>query len=144
VGVTIVEVEVDARLGRVRPLHAFGGIGVGKIVSPVLATSQAKGGIIQALSYALYEERRLDPHDGFLLTAGLEDYRIAGIGDVPPIEVHFEEEGYEKIRGRSVGLGELVTLSPPAALANAVFNATGFRPQDLPMRPDRMLKGVAR
>jgi xanthine dehydrogenase YagR molybdenum-binding subunit len=144
VGVTIIEVEVDARLGRVRPLHAFGGIGVGKIVSPVLATSQAKGGIIQALSYALYEERRLDPHDGFLLTAGLEDYRIAGIGDVPPIEVHFEEEGYEKIRGRSVGLGELVTLSPPAALANAVFNATGFRPQDLPMRPDRMLKGVAR
>lgn len=144
VGLTIVEAEVDTRLGRVRPLGAWGGIGVGRIVSPVLATSQAKGGIIQALSYSLYEERRLDPHDGFLLTAGLEDYRIAGIGDVPPIEIHFEEEGYEKIRGRSVGLGELVTLSPPAALASAVFNATRFRPRDLPMRPDRVLKGVGR
>lgn len=144
VGLTIVQVEVDTRLGRTIPLGAWSGVGVGRIVSPTLAASQTKGGVIQALSYALYEERRLDPHDGFLLTAGLEDYRIAGIGDVPPIEVHFDEEGYDKIRGRSVGLGELVTLSPPAALANAVFNATGWRPQRLPMRPDRVLKGVTR
>jgi xanthine dehydrogenase YagR molybdenum-binding subunit len=115
---------------------------VGQIVSPTLARSQAQGGILQALSYALYEERRLDPHDAFLLTGGLEDYRIMGIGDIPKLHIHFHERGYDKVREGSVGLGEIVTLAPPAALGNAVFNATGWRPRDLPIRPDRVLQGV--
>jgi xanthine dehydrogenase YagR molybdenum-binding subunit len=140
--VQVVEVEVDTRLGRLRVLRAWGGYGVGRIVSPELARSQAQGGIIQGISYALYEERRLDPRRGFLLTAGLEDYRIMGIGDVGEIHVHFDETGYEKIRGRSVGLGELVTLAPAAAIGNAVFHATGWRPRELPLRPDRVLQGV--
>jgi xanthine dehydrogenase YagR molybdenum-binding subunit len=140
--VQVVELEVDTRLGRLRVLRTWGGYGVGRIVSPVLARSQAQGGIIQGISYALYEERRLDPTRGFLLTGGLEDYRIMGIGDVPEIHVHFDETGYEKIRGRSVGLGELVTLAPAAAIGNAVFHATGFRPHELPLRPDRVLQGV--
>lgn len=140
--VQVVEVEVDTRLGRLRVLRAWGGFGVGRIVSPALARSQAQGGIIQGISYALYEERRLDPRRGFLLSGGLEDYRIMGIGDLPEIHVHFDETGYEKIRGRSVGLGELVTLAPAAAIGNAVFHATGWRPHELPLRPDRVLQGV--
>lgn len=140
--VQVMEVEVDTRLGRLKVLRAWGGYGVGRIVSPELARSQAQGGIIQGISYALYEERRLDPQSGYLLSAGLEDYRIMGIGDVGEIHVHFDETGYEKIRGRSVGLGELVTLAPAAAIGNAVFHATGWRPHELPLRPDRVLQGV--
>lgn len=140
--IQIAEVEVDTRLGRVRPTRMWAGFGVGNIVSPTLARSQATGGILQAISYALYEERRLDPKHGFLLSAGLEDYRIMGISDAPPIEVFFAEDGYDRVRGRSVGLAEIVTLAPPAALGNAVFNATGWRPKQLPMRPDRVLKGL--
>jgi xanthine dehydrogenase YagR molybdenum-binding subunit len=140
--VQVVEIEVDTRLGRLKVLRTWAGFGVGGIVSPELARSQAQGGIIQGISYALYEERRLDPTRGFLLTAGLEDYRIMGIGDVGEIHVHFDETGYEKIRGRSVGLGELVTLAPAAAIGNAVFHATGWRPRELPLRSDRVLQGV--
>jgi xanthine dehydrogenase YagR molybdenum-binding subunit len=140
--VQVVEIEVDTRLGRTKVLRTWAGFGVGHIVSPEVARSQAQGGIIQGISYALYEERRLDPTRGFLLTAGLDDYRIMGIGDVGEIHVHFDETGYEKIRGRSVGLGELVTLAPAAAIGNAVFHATGWRPHELPLRPDRVLQGV--
>lgn len=140
--VQVVEIEVDTRLGRTKVLRTWAGYGVGRIVSPELARSQAQGGIVQGISYALYEERRLDPTRGFLLTAGLEDYRIMGIGDVGEIHVHFDETGYEKIRGRAVGLGELVTLAPAAAIGNAVFDATGWRPHELPLRPDRVLQGV--
>ena len=141
--IQIMEVEVDTRLGRVRVSRAWGGFGIGNIVSPTLARSQATGGILQAISYTLYEERRLDPTDGYLLTSGLEDYRILGIGDAPDeVDIYFQQRGYDKVRQRSVGIGELVTLAPPAAIANAVFNATGWRPRELPIRPDRVLQGV--
>jgi xanthine dehydrogenase YagR molybdenum-binding subunit len=140
--IQIAQVEVDTRLGKVRVLESWLGIGVGRIVAPVLARSQAEGGVIQGIGYALYEERRLDPRAGFLLSAGLEDYRVPGIGDIGPIHVHFDEHGYEKVPGHNVGLGEIVTLTPAAAIGNAVFHATGWRPKDLPLRPDRVLKGL--
>jgi xanthine dehydrogenase YagR molybdenum-binding subunit len=138
----IAEVEVDTRLGRVRVVESWIGLGVGRIAAPVLARSQAEGGVVQGIGYALYEERRLDPKGGYLLTGGLEDYRVPGIGDIGPIHVHFDEHGYEKVPGHNVGLGEIVTLTPAAAIGNAVFHATGWRPKDLPLRPDRVLKGL--
>jgi xanthine dehydrogenase YagR molybdenum-binding subunit len=138
--IQIVEVEVDTRLGRVRPVEVWGGYAIGRVVSPALARSQAQGGVIQGLSYALFEERRLDPRGGYLLTAGLEDYRIAGIGDIPPIHVHFEESGYDRVPGRQVGIGEIVTIAPAPALGNAIYHATGVRMRELPLRPDRVLK----
>ncbi|MEZ4451674.1 MAG: molybdopterin-dependent oxidoreductase [Nannocystaceae bacterium] len=136
------EVEIDTRLGRIRPLRAATGVSVGKIQTPLLARSQVCGAVIQGISYALYEERRLDPTRGVNLSGGLEDYRIAGLGDVCEIDVHFNEDGYERVVGRSVGLGELATLAPAAAIGNAVFHATGWHPRELPLRPDRVLKGV--
>ena len=140
--IQIMEVEVDTRLGKVRATRGWGGFGVGRLVSPTLARSQALGGILQATSYALYEERRLAPGRGYALTAGLEDYRILGIGDMPELHVHFHERGYETVPQRSVGLGEIVTVAPAAAIGNAVFHATGWRPHELPLRPDRVLKGL--
>ena len=142
--VQVVSVEVDTRLGRVRVLEAWGGFGVGKIVAPQLARSLASGGILQGISYVLYEQMLLDPRRGDVLTAGLEDYRIMGLGDAPKVHVHFDEGGYEKIRGHSVGLAELVTVAAPAAVGNAVFDATGWRPYEMPLTPARVREGVAR
>jgi CO/xanthine dehydrogenase Mo-binding subunit/aerobic-type carbon monoxide dehydrogenase small subunit (CoxS/CutS family) len=140
--IQLAEVEVDTRLGKVRVVETWLGVGAGRIVQPTLARSQAEGGVIQGIGYALYEERRLDPGQGFLLSAGLEDYRIPGIGDIGPINIHFDEHGYEKVPGHNVGLGELVTLAPSPAIGNAIFHATKWRPRELPIRPDRVLGGL--
>ncbi len=136
------EVEVDTLLGTVRVVQSQVGLGVGKVFTPPLALSQATGGVIQGISFALYEERRLDPVTGALLTGNLEDYRIAGMGDVGKIDIHFMEKGFENVSAGGVGLAELVKLTPAAAIGNAVFHATGFRPKSLPLRPDRVLKGL--
>ncbi|MFT5686848.1 MAG: xanthine dehydrogenase YagR molybdenum-binding subunit, partial [Myxococcota bacterium] len=141
--VQLTAVEVDTRLGRVSVTESWLGLGVGRIMVPPLARSQAQGAVIQGISYALYEERRLDPTTGGLLTAGLEDYRIIGIGDTPPIHVHFEEGGYEGVVGGGVGLSELATVPCAASVANAIHHATGWRPRTLPIRPDRVLGGLS-
>ena len=142
VGVTVVEVDVDTALGLVRPRRVWAGFGIGRRVVPTLAESQAKGGIIQGLSYALYEQLHQDRRDATLLSTGLEDYRIIGISDVPPIDLHWEDSGFEHTRVGGIGLGEIVTIGAAAATGNAVFHATGWRPSELPLTPDRVLKGV--
>ena len=137
--VQLVEVEVDTLLGHVRVIQVHTGIAVGKIAAPALARGQAAGSIIQGLGYALYESRELDPKSGDILTVGLEDYRIPGIADTPLIDVHFDEGGFDHVLGGSVGIGEVATVPTAAALANAVFNATGVRAYEIPLRPDRLL-----
>ncbi len=143
VSVQLCLVEVDTRLGRVRAVESWTGLGVGDLLTPDLARGQVEGAVIQSVGYALYEERRLDPLTGRILTAGLEDYRLTGIGDVPRMHVHFEEGGFEDVLGERVGLGELPMVAVAPALANAVHHATGYRPRSLPMRIDRMLEGLA-
>ncbi|MFJ4777614.1 molybdopterin-dependent oxidoreductase [Streptomyces sp. NPDC088762] len=140
--VQVAEVEVDTRLGRIRPLSVWSGIAAGRIHEDRLARSQCEGAVVQGLGYALYEERRVDPVTGRVLTDNLEDYRLPGIGDTPEITVHFHQEGFEHVPGGGVGLGEIATLPTAACLANAVRDATGWRPYDLPIRPDRLLEGL--
>lgn len=137
--VQVVEVEVDTLLGHVRVVKVHTGIAVGKLAAPALARGQATGSIIQGLGYALYEAREVDPRTGDVLSAGLEDYRIPGIADTPEIDVHFDEGGFDHVLGGSVGIGEVATVPTAAALANAVRNATGKRPTEIPLRPDRVL-----
>ena len=137
------EVEVDTRLGRVRVLRTHFAASIGRIYTPALARSQAEGGLVQGIGYALYEERRLDLRDGRVTSGNLEDYRLCGIGDVGELHVEFLPGGFEKVRGKGVGIGELCTLTPAACIANAVHAATRWRPRKLPMRPDRVLAGLA-
>ena len=137
--VQVIEVEVDMGLGHVRLLRAHSGIAVGKLAAPTLARSQAAGAIIQGLGYALYEGREVDPLTGDVLTASLDDYRMPGIADIPAIDLHFDEGGFDHVQGGSVGIGEVATVPTSAAIANAVFNAIGLRPYEIPLRPDRLL-----
>jgi xanthine dehydrogenase YagR molybdenum-binding subunit len=139
--VHVSEVECDLHTGKTRVLRVWGGIAVGKIVMADLARSQCEGAIIQGIGYALYEERRLDPHTGHVLTSNLEDYRIPQLGDTPEMHIHFHESGWEHVPGGGVGLGEVATIGVAASVGNAVFNATQWRPTALPIRPDRLLSG---
>jgi xanthine dehydrogenase YagR molybdenum-binding subunit len=141
--VHVAEVEVDTRFGHVRVVRYHAGTAAGRLIEPRLAEAQVRGAVIQGIGWALYEERALDPISGHVLTAGLEDYRIPGIADVPEIDLHFDTDGFEHVPGGGVGLGEVATIPVAAAVANAVRDAVGFRPYDLPIRPDRILAALS-
>jgi xanthine dehydrogenase YagR molybdenum-binding subunit len=140
--VQVVEVEVDTWLGHVRVLSVHTGIAVGKIAAPALARSQAAGSVIQGIGYALYEARELDPRTGDILTGGMEDYRIPGISDTQPNDVHFDEGGFDYVLGGSVGIGEVATVPTSPAIANAICNAVGIRLTEIPIRPDRLIAAL--
>jgi xanthine dehydrogenase YagR molybdenum-binding subunit len=140
--VQVIEVEVDTWLGHVRVLNVHTGIAVGKIAAPALARSQAAGSVIQGIGYALYEARETDPRTGDILSGGMEDYRIPGIADTPPIDVHFDQGGFDHVLGGSVGIGEVATVPTSPAIANAIRNATGIRLTEIPIRPDRLIAAL--
>lgn len=138
----VTHLEVDTLLGKVRPLHVWNRLAVGKIFVPELARSQVYGGVIQGLGYALYEQKQYDTKSGHTLSSNLNDYRIPGIGDTPEIEVDFDEKGYEEIRGQGIGLAELATVGIAAAVGNAVCHATGWRPTNTPITPQDIVQGL--
>jgi len=140
--VQVVEVEVDTWLGKVRVLNAHVGLAIGKLAVPALARSQAAGALIQGIGYALYETRETDPVTGHVLSAGMEDYRIPGIADMPRLDVHFDEGGFDHVPGGSVGIGEVATVPTSPAIANAIHNAIGIRPTEIPFRPDRLVAAL--
>ena len=140
--VQVVEVEVDTWLGHVRVLNAYTGFAIGKLAAPALARSQVAGALIQGIGYALYETRETDPSTGQVLSAGMEDYRIPGIADMPRLEVHFDEVGFDHVPGGSVGVGEVATVPTSPAIANAICNAIGVRLTELPFRPDRLIAAL--
>ncbi|WP_247510760.1 molybdopterin cofactor-binding domain-containing protein [Bradyrhizobium sp. 157] len=142
--VQVVEVEIDTWLGHVSVVNVHTGIAVGKIVAPALARSQATGAVIQGIGYALYEAREVDFRTGDVLSGGMEDYRIPGIADTPLIDVHFDQRGFDHVLGGSVGIGEVATVPTSPAVANAIHHATGVRPTELPIRPDRLVAALKR
>jgi len=140
--VQVIEVEVDTWLGKVRVLNAHVGLSIGRLAAPVLARSQAAGALIQGIGYALYETRETDPVTGHVLSAGMEDYRIPGIADMPRLDVHFDEAGFDHVPGGSVGIGEVATVPTSPAIANAIHNALGIRLTEIPFRPDRLVAAL--
>jgi len=142
-GLQLTEVEVDTWLGRVTVVGMWGRYSVGRIVAPTLARSQVFGAMVQNLSWTLFEARHLDPATGRLVTSNLEDYRIAGFGDVPLMEASFDEEGPDRVRGGAMGLSELAACPVAASIGNAVAEATGWRPARLPIRVSDVLAGLA-
>ncbi|MCB9638511.1 MAG: molybdopterin-dependent oxidoreductase [Myxococcales bacterium] len=138
----LAEVEVDKLLGKIRIPRVWMGFNIGRVFVPALAASQIYGGVIQGIGYALHEEKRLDPTTGRLLTTGLEDYRIPGIAEMPEIDIYYAPDGFPHAPGQGVGLAEVCTMPIAASIANAVFHATGWRPLESPIRPERLVKGV--
>jgi xanthine dehydrogenase YagR molybdenum-binding subunit len=142
-GVQFAEVEVDCETGVVRVLRVLAIQDCGRTVDRLTAESQVIGGVIQGISYALFEDRVLDRKTARLLHGDLEGYRLAGPRDVPDIEaVMFDVANAGNSVGM-MGLGEPPTIPTSGAIANAVAHATGARVRELPITPARVLAALA-
>ena len=141
-GCQFAEVEVDVETGHVQVLKIVAVQDCGRVIDPLLARSQINGGVIQGLSYALYEDRVMDPETGDMLNANLLDYKIAGAHEMPEIvSIPFTVSNGINSVGMS-GLGEPPTVPTAGAIANAVANAIGARVRSLPITPDRVLTAL--
>lgn len=144
-GAHFAEVEVDPRTGDVIVDRVVAVHDIGRIVNPLTARSQVEGGVIQALGYALSEERIVDRPTGRVLTAGLENYKVPTVKDVPKIVVRFVDAPDTDANNTGAkGLGEPPIIPTAAAVANAVANALGIRIRSLPLTPGRVLDAVTR
>ncbi|MBM3279455.1 MAG: xanthine dehydrogenase family protein molybdopterin-binding subunit [Candidatus Handelsmanbacteria bacterium] len=137
-GCQFAEVEVDVDTGRVQVLRVVAVADCGLILDRLTTESQINGGVIQGLSYALFEERFMDPATGTMVNPEFENYKIAGAFETPQIEVLLFDEAERGV----IGVGEPPTIPTAAAIANAVYNAIGVRLRQLPMTPDRVLQAL--
>jgi xanthine dehydrogenase YagR molybdenum-binding subunit len=142
-GVQMAEVSVDVETGIVRMVKMVTVQECGLIIDLQTAESQVYGGMIMGISYALSEEKVIDPVTGRLLSVDFDTYKLAGIGDVGELQVQMMT-GPEYDRRGVIGLGEPPVVSPGAAIANAVANAIGVRVPFLPLTPQRVLDALER
>ncbi len=140
-GCQIAQVAVDPGTGEVRVERIVAVHDVGRVLNPLTASSQVEGGVIQGLGYALLEEQVLDPTIGAPVNAGLVDYKLPTIADVPEIVIDFVElPDLAASNVGSKGLGEPPIIPTAGAIANAFAHATGVRPTALPLTPHRVLE----
>jgi xanthine dehydrogenase YagR molybdenum-binding subunit len=139
-GAQFVEVRVHARTREIRAPRAIGAFAAGHIMNPRTARSQLMGGIIWGLSSALHEATELDERAARYVNTNLADYLIPVNADIQTVEVILVPETDDWVNPLGVkGLGELGNVGVNAAVANAVFHATGRRLRDLPIRLENLL-----
>ncbi len=139
-GAVFAEIAVDEMLGAVRIRRLYACYDAGRVINPKLAHSQAIGGMVGGIGMALLESTNLDHRDGRIVNANMSDYLVPVNADVPAVDAVFlpaEDKIADPIGVK--GLGELVIVAVPAAIANAVFNATGKRVTDLPITLEKLL-----
>lgn len=138
-GAHFTEVRIDRNLPRVRVTRHVAAFAVGRVLNPKTARNQAQGGIIFAAGQTLTERQVQDPSSGLFVTPALTDYHVPVNADVGEIDVSFvEEPDYNAHPHGAKGLGEIVTIGVHAAIANAVYHATGIRVRELPITPDKL------
>ncbi len=141
-GAVFAEVRVDPELGTVRVSRLTGAYAAGRILNAKLARSQFIGAMTMGLGMALSEESVLDARTARFVTRDLADYHVPVHTDIPAMDVTLVDEGDAVVsRLGSKGIGELGIIGVAAAIANAVFHATGIRVRDLPITPDKLVTG---
>lgn len=142
-GAHFVEVEVDTRLGTTRIVKYVAIHESGRIINPQTARDQIRGAVIQGIGQALHENLLYDPASGQPLTTGYYWARHLTHADAPTIDVQFLEvdDGYGPFGAKTVGESGIILA--PAAVANAIFNATGKRMTSLPITRDKLLGALA-
>ncbi|MDQ3635734.1 MAG: xanthine dehydrogenase family protein molybdopterin-binding subunit [Acidobacteriota bacterium] len=139
-GIQFAEVKVDEDLGIVKVTKIVEATACGKIINPLTAHSQEQGGMIWGIGMALHEKTEIDHRYGKMMTTNFADYHIPSNADVGYINTEFIEEEDKIVNPLGAkGMGELCLVGAPAAIANAIFNATGKRVRDLPITPDKLL-----
>ena len=133
------EARVNAVSGEVRVSRFLGAFDCGTILNAKTATSQFRGGIIMGLGLALMEETQFDERSGRIMNPSLSEYHVPVHLDVPQIDVMWTDEPDPHAPMGARGVGEIGITGVAAAVANAVFNATGKRVRDLPITLDKLL-----
>ena len=143
-GAQFAEVRVDVDTGEIRVPRLVGVFAAGRIVNAKTARSQLVGGMTMGLSMALFEESLMDAQFGDYVNHDFAGYHIAANADVQGIDVSWVDEQDDQLNPLGVkGLGEIGIVGTAAAIANAVYHATGHRQRHLPIRPDRVLAALA-
>jgi xanthine dehydrogenase YagR molybdenum-binding subunit len=134
------EVRVDEELGIVRVTRIVDAVAAGRILNPKTARSQIMGGVVFGIGMALHEETKIDEHFGRFMNANLAEYHVPANADVHDMEVIFVDEPDEIINPLGIkGVGEIGVVGTAAAIANAIYHATGKRVRDLPITPDKLI-----
>lgn len=137
---SFVEVEVDKDLKVITVTRALTAVAAGKIINPKTARSQISGSMVWGISKSLHEETVIDDNFGKYMNSNLSEYHIPVHADVNELDVIFVDEKDELINELGTkGVGEIGLVAMPAAVANAVFHATGKRIYDLPIHFDKLL-----
>ncbi|CAM5561140.1 MULTISPECIES: xanthine dehydrogenase family protein molybdopterin-binding subunit [Streptomyces] len=140
-GAQFAEVAVDVTTGEVRVRRMLGVFAAGRIVNPLTARNQLVGGMIWGISMALHEEAVRDAASGALYGGDLAGYHVATHADVPAdIDAVWVDDHDPEDPVNIKGIGEVGIVGAAAAVANAVWHATGVRHRGLPIRPDRVLR----
>lgn len=139
-GAHFVEVHVNSRTREVRVKRVVSAFSAGTIVNSMTAHSQFMGGTIWGLSSALHEATEIDPASARYVNDNLADYLVPVNADVQDIEILIIPERDERVNPLGIkGIGEIGIVGMNAAVANAVYNATGTRIRELPIRPEKLL-----
>jgi xanthine dehydrogenase YagR molybdenum-binding subunit len=139
-GAQFCEVKIDPDLPLVRVTRFVSVMDCGRVINPTTAGSQIMGGVVMGIGMALEEETFYDPKTGMPVTRNLADYHVPVNADIDKIDVYFVGEpdyAFNPMGAR--GMGEIGITGAAAAVANAVFHATGKRVRDLPITLDKLL-----
>ena len=134
------EVKVDEQLGVIRVTRVVSAVAAGRILNPKTAGSQILGSVVWGIGMALREETLIDHRDGRIVNANIAEYLVPVNADVEDIQVIFVDELEDSNPLGVKGVGEIGIVGVPAAIANAVYHATGKRVRDLPITLDKLLQ----
>jgi xanthine dehydrogenase YagR molybdenum-binding subunit len=132
------EVKVDEQIGVIRVTRVVSAVAAGRILNTKTATSQILGGVVWGIGMALHEETLIDHKFGRVINANIAEYHVPVNADVQDIKVIFVDEPDDSNRLGVKGLGEIGIVGVAAAIANAIYHATGKRVRDLPITLDKL------
>ncbi len=141
-GAQFAEVEVDTETGEVEVLKFVSVHDSGRIINPLLLSSQIEGGVIQGMGYALWEGRLVDATSGVSLNANLNDYLVPRSTDIDEIQSEYIEAEDTSNNIGAKGIGEPPIIGVAPAIANAIKAATGIRLRELPLTPERIYRAL--
>lgn len=139
-GAVFAEVTVDEELGEIRVPRVVGVYGVGKLMNEKTGYSQLMGGIVWGIGLALFEETLIDGRAGRAVNGNLAEYHVPTNADIQGIDVQIVDEDDPHVNPLGAkGIGEIGITGVAAAIANAVYHATGKRVRDLPITLDKVM-----